>query len=58
MGSPYIFECPYDGERVSVLNHEYGFEVRCPKCHRAEYGKTIEHAKRCFLARGEDDIQP
>lgn len=49
MGSPYIFNCPYDGERASVMNHEHGFMVVCPKCHLAEYGATIEQAKRCFL---------
>ena len=48
--SPYIVYCQRDGERASVLKVGTGYVVVCNKCHRAEFGKTLEQALRCFEA--------
>lgn len=49
--SPYIVKCPNDGERADVLKHpSLGFEVSCPKCHRAEYGRDLMRTLECFKA--------
>lgn len=48
--SPYIVYCQRDNERASVLKVENGYVVLCNKCHRAEYGRTLEQALKCFEA--------
>ena len=52
--SPYIVYCQRDNERASVLKAEKGYVVVCNKCHRAEYGRTLEQALKCFEA---EDIE-
>lgn len=48
--SPYIVRCPDDGEVADVLHSEWGTEVSCPKCHRAEYGRDLMRTIECFKA--------
>lgn len=40
--------CPRCGERATITKTPNGVEVKCPKCHVAEYGETLEKAVRCF----------
>lgn len=51
--SPYIVQCPDDGETADVLNSPWGFEVSCPACHRAEYGRDLMRTIACFEAETE-----
>ena len=54
--SPYIARCPNDGERADVLRHpEWGYEVSCPACHRAEFGSDPVRTVRAFKAERENN---
>lgn len=39
--------CQRCGEHAKV-EHGRLYEVRCDRCHIAEYGETLEQAVRCF----------